>query len=191
MIHPNATRRKIIRTASHVLTGASGGGKSRIIEALAERGHTVVEEPGRRIVQEQLASGGDATPWQDRQCFCELLFARSFEAYEAMAGRPGPVFFDRGIVEAVGYAQLIGMPVPPAWHATVQRLRYASPVFVTPPWREIFVGDGERRKEWDEVISDHEATVDAYEAAGYELVEVPRLPVAERAAFVLAQLGLT
>ncbi len=107
-----------------------------------------------------------------------------------MAGQPGPVFFDRGIVEAVGYAQLIGMPVPPAWHATLQRLRYAAPVFVTPPWREIFVTDPERRKTWHEVVEDHEATVAAYRAAGYELVEVPRGSVEERAAFVLAQVGL-
>lgn len=108
-----------------------------------------------------------------------------------MIGRPGPAFFDRGIVKAIGYAQRIGMPVPPDWSATVRRLRYASPVLVTPPWRAIFRNDAERRKDWDEVLLDHAATIAAWRAAGYDLAMVPRAPITERDAFVLAQAGLS
>ena len=81
-----------------VLTGASGGGKTTLLQALATRGFTVVEEAGRRIVAEQLAQGGSATPWQDRAAFRDLLFARSLDAFQQVADRPGPVFLDRGIV---------------------------------------------------------------------------------------------
>ncbi len=83
------------------------------------------------------------------------------------------------------------MPVPPDWHATVERLRYASPVFVTPPWRAIFRSDAERRKDWTEVLEDYRTAVAAYRSAGYDLVEVPRGPVAERVAFVLSRVGLS
>jgi predicted ATPase len=34
-----------------VISGCSGGGKSTLLAELARRGHAVVEEPGRRIVQ--------------------------------------------------------------------------------------------------------------------------------------------
>lgn len=147
-------------------------------------------EPGRRIVREQLASGGEVTPWQDHVAFRDLLFARSIEAFEAMADRPGPVFFDRGMVEALAWSRLCGLPVPREWRALFERCRYARTVLVTPPWRDVFANDGERRKSWAEVLDDYRATVEAYAALGYRLVEVPRAPVAERVAFVLRQAGI-
>jgi predicted ATPase len=173
-----------------VLTGASGGGKSTVLETLATHGFMVVEEPGRRIVGEQLATGGDATPWQDRRAFLHLLFQRSLAAFEAALAMPGPVFFDRGIIEALAYSRQLGLPVPDAWLALARRRRYAEPVFVIPPWREVFRNDAERRKTWTEVLDDHRVTVAAYAALGYRMVEVPRAPVAELAAFVLGQVGI-
>ncbi len=173
-----------------MLTGASGGGKSTLLAELAAHGFTVAEEPGRRIVAEQLVVGGRATPWQDRAAFRDLLFARSLTAFEQMADRPGPVFFDRGIIEAIAYSRQHGLAMPEAWLAPARACRYARPVFVTPPWRAIFRNDAERRKIWTEVLDDYRATVEAYEAAGYRLVEVPRAAVAERAAFVMRHAGI-
>jgi predicted ATPase len=40
------------------------------------------------------------------------------------------------------------------------------------------------------VLDDHRTTVAADAAAGYRMVEVPRASVAERAAFVLGQVGI-
>ena len=168
-----------------MLTGGSGSGKSTIIAALKARGFLCVEEVGRQVVKEQLRSGGDATPWQDRGRFRELLFARSVAAFEQVAETARPVFFDRGIVESVAYAGVLGVPVPPHHRAAVERYRYAADVFVTPPWREIYANDTERRQSWDDAVADYEANCGAYREAGYRLVEVPRAPVAERVDFVL------
>ena len=52
-----------------VISGCSSGGKSTLIAELGKRGHAAVEEPGRRIVKEELASGGSALPWVDRIAF--------------------------------------------------------------------------------------------------------------------------
>ena len=46
-----------------VISGCSGGGKSALLEELRRQGYPTVEEPGRRIVKEQLLSGGTALPW--------------------------------------------------------------------------------------------------------------------------------
>ena len=37
-----------------MISGCSGGGKSTLQEELGQRGYATVEEPGRRIVKEQL-----------------------------------------------------------------------------------------------------------------------------------------
>ncbi|MCL2892590.1 AAA family ATPase [Brenneria tiliae] len=41
-----------------IISGCSGGGKSTLLTELKRRGHAVVEEPGRRIIQEETRSGG-------------------------------------------------------------------------------------------------------------------------------------
>jgi predicted ATPase len=45
-----------------VISGCSGGGKSTLLAELAQRGYGVVEEPGRRIVREELDAHSPNTP---------------------------------------------------------------------------------------------------------------------------------
>src|SRR6516165_9149624 len=46
-----------------VISGCSSGGKSTLLAELGRRGHATVEEPGRRIVRQELAGDGSALPW--------------------------------------------------------------------------------------------------------------------------------
>jgi len=48
-----------------VISGCSGGGKSTLLAELGSHGYATVEEPGRRIVKEELKAGGPALPWVD------------------------------------------------------------------------------------------------------------------------------
>jgi predicted ATPase len=67
---------------------------------LARRGHAVVEEPGRRIVQEELAGDGSALPWIDGAAFARRAMAVA-PADRLGAGRlRGWVFFDRRLIDA-------------------------------------------------------------------------------------------
>ena len=66
-----------------LITGCSGGGKSTLLEALAERGHRVVEEPGRRIVAEELAGSGNALPWVDLAAFARRALAMARDDLDA------------------------------------------------------------------------------------------------------------
>ncbi len=168
-----------------VITGASGGGKSTLIDALGARGHRVVEEAGRAIVREELERGGTALPWGDRVAFRDLLLSRSIELFDAVEERNAPVFFDRGIPEAIGYSTLIGSPLQAEALQQATARRYAPTVFIAPPWREIYVNDAERRKSWEEVLEDFAATAAAYRSLGYRLVDIPKAPVAARVSFVL------
>ena len=67
-----------------VLSGCSGGGKSTLLEELLRRGHAVVEEPGRRIVQQELAAGGSALPWLDLEAFARRAVALALADRAAM-----------------------------------------------------------------------------------------------------------
>src|SRR5579871_994273 len=92
-----------------VISGCSGGGKSTLLAKLSRRGYTVVEEPGRRIVKEELESGGSALPWIDGAAFARRAIAMAL-ADRASAGTPDSwVFFDRGLIDAaVGLQHLTG-----------------------------------------------------------------------------------
>jgi predicted ATPase len=45
-----------------VLSGCSGGGKSTLLIELGRRGYATEEEPGRRVVKEEMLGGGLALP---------------------------------------------------------------------------------------------------------------------------------
>ncbi len=69
--------------------------------------------------------------------------------------------------------------------------RYDSRVFMTPPWREIYVGDAERRQGFDAAVAEYERLAEAYPLLGYRLDVLPRASVAERADFVLNRLEIS
>jgi predicted ATPase len=171
----------------YIVTGCSGGGKSSIIDALKARGFLGVDEAGRTIVQEQLRIGGDATPWQDRIKFRELLLSRYMYLFAQVTERTLPVFFDRGIPELITFSWMLNVPVPEHHRAAAGIYRYARKVFITPPWPEIFKTDEERRHSYEDALAEYRIAPQAYRESGYELIEVPKAPVSQRVDFILQQ----
>jgi predicted ATPase len=170
-----------------VISGCSGGGKSTLLAALGRRGHDVVEEPGRRIVREELASGGHALPWGDARAFIERAIAMATADYRAVGADPNWTFFDRGLVDAFsGLGALDGTGLP---HERLADFPYHHRVFLTPPWPELYATGEERRHGLAEAVEEYERLRRDFDTLGYEVVLIPRLPVAARADFVLATLG--
>lgn len=172
-----------------VLTGCSGGGKSRLLAELARRGYRVLPEAGRQIVREQMQAGGDALPWTDLVRFVDLSVARAMTQYDSVSSDGRPVFFDRSIIDQLSGLEHARLPVPAALTQAAQRSRYARRIFVTPPWQAIFVSDAERPKSFSAAVAEYETLRATYARFGHVAVEVPRLPVTERADFVLAALA--
>ena len=170
----------------YVIIGGPGSGKTSIIDRLAARGFTTVAETGRAILRHQVAIGGTAVHWDDSVTFRELMLARGIADYERMQDEDGPVFFDRGVTELTGYCRLIGVPVPDHVRRAAELYRYNTTVFVTPPWPEIYAHDALRKQDEEEAVRTYELCVSAYVESGYVPVEVPRLPVSDRIAFILA-----
>ncbi|MBK1968582.1 MULTISPECIES: AAA family ATPase [Brevundimonas] len=171
-----------------VLTGGPGSGKTTLLEALAAAGHATSPEAGRAIIRRQQAIDGEALPWKDRTLFAELMLDRELEAHARTEGADGPVFFDRSVPDVVGYLTLCGLPVPAHMERAAQDIRYDRRVFIAPVWPEIFGQDAERKQDLDEARRTFDAMAETYSRFGYELIELPKAPVAERLNFVLKSL---
>ncbi|OYW27700.1 MAG: ATPase [Caulobacter sp. 12-67-6] len=169
-----------------VISGCSGGGKSTLLAELRRRGHAVVEEPGRRIVAEEMAADGAALPWIDPAAFARRAIAMALADRED-APSQGWVFFDRGLIDAaVALEHLTGEP---AVETLCGLHRYHRQVFMAPPWPEIHVVDRERRHGLDEAVAEYERLQVAYPALGYNILVLPKTSVADRANFVLDALN--
>ena len=63
--------------------------------------------------------------------------------------------------------------------------RYNQIVFFAPPWREIYADDAERLEGWEHAQRIFSPMRDAYLEMGYEVVELPLVPVEERLTFLM------
>jgi predicted ATPase len=167
-----------------VLTGGPGSGKTTLIEALRAEGFAGAEEAGRGIIRDQVSIGGEALHWADRKLFAELMLAWEMRSWNQALTTAGPVFFDRGVPDCVGYLNLCGLPVPDHFRRAAETFRYNSTVFLLPPWPEIYGNDTERKQDFAEAVRTFDAVAEAYAAFGYHLVEVPRASIADRLAFI-------
>lgn len=172
----------------YVITGGPGVGKTTLLEELGKMGVSVVPEIARELIREQRDVDGDALPWKDKQRYMEMMFQRSVESFERtldeMKGNV-PVFFDRGFLDALCYAALEGIAVHREMKTLAETLRYRSDVFILPPWKDIYETDQERKQDWNEAVFTYNKMIQTYRGYQYDLVEVPRATVQERASFVL------
>jgi predicted ATPase len=167
----------------HVITGASGGGKSTLVAALKDLGYSTIPEAALAIMREQLECNGKVLPSADRIAFMEAVLARSIQDYETAQSLKGPVFFDRGIPE---WLRFLGPSAQPNAIAA-ERCRYAGTVFVAEPWPEIYECDDYRQHSFEQASKSYEPTISAYIEAGYKACIIPKVSVPERVEFILAQ----
>ncbi|MBD9680621.1 ATP-binding protein [Pseudomonas sp. PDM18] len=173
-----------------VITGGPGAGKSTLLEHLHQHhGLNIVEEGGRAIIREQLARGGDALPWANREAFCREMFEHALTTREQALAAGGLWLFDRGLPDVLGYARLCGLPIPNALETAAEALRYGRTVFLAPAWEAIYRNDAERWQDFSEARRTAAVMAAVYEALGYRVVQLPLASLEERAAFVLEVLG--
>lgn len=170
-----------------LITGCSGGGKSALLAELHGRGYHTVDEPGRRIVKQELDTGGQALPWIDPIAFARRAIEMALADREAARTLSGWVFFDRGLIDAASALESVGgeqsLVKLDAQH------RYHCRIFMTPPWPEIYRTDAERRHAFEDSLSEYYRLQEEIPKLGYEVVELPKIPVSARADFVLAALS--
>lgn len=180
----------MIKNYCFLLTGAFGSGKSTLLDHLKSRGIRGVVEPARPILAEQRSIQGNGLPEKDPRLFVELMLSRMLDTYRQSDGPQRPILFDRGIPDILGYAALFGFAFPPGENAA-RIYRYNSQVFVAPPWEQIYCTDDERTLQFSRSREFGNSVRTIYERLGYTLIDLPCVPVEERADFILHHLRVS
>jgi predicted ATPase len=171
----------------YVITGGPGSGKSTLIEGLQKAGYPCSSEVSRRMIIAEVAKGSDCLPWADIRCFSVKVMDEMILAWNSGTAYP-QLFFDRGMPDVIAYLKVASLEVPQDLLANLSAYPYHNQVFILPPWETIFVNDTERWQSFAEATDIHEAIRETYLENGYQLIEVPQAPVAERMAFILDQI---
>jgi len=173
-----------------VISGCSSGGKSTLLGELARRGFHTVEEPGRNIVREALATGSDALPWVNAEAFVRKAIEYASESLAAVRTLNEPVFFDRSAVDALAHFERLSIRAPDELKALGEACLYSSPVFFAPPWPALYQQDEERPLPFEEAVREHDWLRLAYPKRGYRIITLSKVSVAARADFMLRALGM-
>lgn len=171
--------------AWYVISGGPSSGKSTTIALLAGRGFHVTTEKARQILDEEMAKGRSADDIRgDGEWFQELILEREL-AMDAQLDPGATIFLDRGIPDGFAYERYLRLTPNPALAEAARVQRYRR-VFVLDP---LHLHDDGSRIEDEQAQQDiHDAIVATYGELGFDLVQVPVLPIEQRVEFILARI---
>ncbi len=169
-----------------VLVGGPGTGETTVLDHLSLEGYAVGVDAARSIIRERKATGLDPRP--DPRMFGEQILEREISSYRSVTR--SLVFFERGVVDAVGLLYGAGALDDAEAARLINQYRY-SQVFLFPPWEETYSTDEERDHTYEHSVRVFEASHNWYHRYGYDLVEVPLAPANVRAEFVLTHAGFS
>ena len=169
----------------YIITGGPGVGKTTLLEALEKDGFTIVPEAARKIIKEQIKTGGKALPWEDTKQYTELMLKKSVEDYLKNINNNNISFFDRGILDTLCYSEMIDNGISPEMDKYARKYLYNDIVFILPPWFEIYSTDSERKQNWHEAEITYHKMKEIYKRYGYRVIDVPKDKVENRKDFII------
>jgi predicted ATPase len=169
-----------------IITGGPGSGKTTLVRELQARGYAIAGDSARTIIQDRRQRG--LSPRPSAYEFTNEVLRMDIENFVLHAATPGHVFFDRSVLDALCSLDRVTPLSESELSMWLSKYQYCSKVFVLPPWREIYTNDAERDHTFEHAESINSITEDWYQRCRYQLVEVPRISVAERCAYILRTL---
>lgn len=166
-----------------VITGGPCVGKTTILNILLERGHSVVPESARTVIEQEQAIDGDALPWKDVAKFQDKVLELQL-TNEALVIE-GFAFCDRGIIDGHGYCKFFGIDTPQGIHE-LGRDRYRH-VFILDRL-PVYENDTTRVEDATMAENIHQAIIGAYVEFGHEPILVPVLAPHERVEYILERI---
>ena len=173
-----------------MISGSPGGGKTKIIELLKERGFTVFEEYSRSLIEE-LKSDEIINPFLKKpEKFSRRLFKeRSGQYFDSMnikKSKGNLVFFDRGVHDIYAYLLAVGK-ANETWKKKITNFKYDF-VFLVKPWLDIYKNDYQRMEPFESAKNYYTFIKKTYKITN-EVIEIPKTSVEKRADFVESYLS--
>lgn len=165
----------------HIITGAPGTGKTTLIEALKAEGYPCMPEVSRQVIILEQQSGSTGTPWQDIVRFADLVFHGFLGG---VAAYPEALFTDRSPIDLIAYLYLEGKPIFKELDQYPYSEKFRKRVFFAPTWESIYHPDEQRQQDFAYCLELEGALVNVYTERSFELVYLPKEPVAQRVTFV-------
>lgn len=176
------------KPAIYLITGASGAGKSSLIRALSHDGYPTIEESGRIIVENEIRTGGQALPWKDAIAFGDKLVKHTLNSLQLHQNIAQPIFADRGLVDNLAWYKGINTSPPIDLLNAIEARPYSDPIFVLPPWQDIYIQDDIRNKSFDQALIEYGHIIYVLEELGWQTVEIAKVSIAERMAIILSHI---
>lgn len=169
-----------------VLTGSPASGKTSLINSVDHPEISCYSEVSRAIISAAQANGAQRPFLENPLAFSEAIFESRLHDYFNVSKTPVQLY-DRGIHDVVAYLHELGDDVPCGMEEDCMNFTYDK-VFIFPPWEAIFEQDAQRVEDFNEAEKLHNALVETYSTFGMECIEVPRVSVVKRLAFMLENL---
>ena len=161
-----------------IVTGAPRSGKTKFIERLAFEGYRICPEAAR-IVIDEYASKQEALDCGTKD-FERLIFEEKLRA-ENRFNPKEVVFWDRGPIDSIAFSQLYNRNLEKEFSSKIG-YHYKTILFMS----EL----GEYKEDYATIENKHQAVElekilkKAYKEFGYEMIEVPKMDIESRVAFV-------
>jgi len=166
-----------------VLTGGMGSGKSAIIEQFIKMQLKCVPEPARQILQEQRTILARGVPEMEANLFTQLMLSWATSFYLENFATETLSVFDRGIPDLIAYAELFGLDTK-IYYSSATLYKYNPCVFWFKGWKDIYKQDDERKMSFQQAYEFGERVHEIYRELGYQVIQVPLLPIDNRAEFI-------
>ena len=180
---------ELIETQIHVIAGGPCSGKTTVLKALEQAGHSVVTETSQELLEAGIANGqtaqelrADPVGWQQE------IFRRDHALFDGLA-LDEAVFTDTSFIEDLVFGARAGIVIGPKVESWLRRKRYQTVFFLDP--LEDYEQSQVRIESHSVAKQISEDVRKEYQRHGYKLVAVPAKSVAERVVFIEAHISKT
>lgn len=170
-----------------IITGGPGFGKTTILHHLQNKGFNTFDEVARIVIKEEMEIGSDVLPWKNLNAFSKKVLPLQIINHEKAL--EGLNFYDRGIPDIAAYQIHGNQSVFQELEDAINKHRYHDTVFITPPWKEIYGNDDERKESFEKACDIHFQLTQTYTNFGYLVIDVPQLKTEDRVQFILDYLN--